>query len=930
MRYRIYILYISLVMTLSCCLPTLAQKRVYDEKHPIIIAGDWDKPPYEYQNDHGEPAGSNIDMMQAIMKQLGYPCKFVLKEWGNAIKAFERGEADLILANSNRFRSAPYCHSHHVINYYRMRALMLGDTVPPISVKQLVEGGVVLKPSDFTLAYFLVEDSSYIRRIDFQSPKVALLGLRDKDYKYFVWGEEPLKWKLKEFSMEHEKLILNEVKIPVSQIQVIGRDQALINAIDDVYARLKQSGEIEAIKQHWLHPEDENRLPDLSLTAYIILGIIILTIFCYLLNRLAQSHVRKAARHSTELNEMMLKALHMGRFYVMQYDIHHQRFTNLYGSFLPKDGMSLKEFVDHIHPSEQEEFMKKMDMMIQGREHKTAIDKRWNIGTAEQPQWLNFSGHSMIEYDDYGHPAYIINTINDITKDVEGARTAHEMIRKYDRLTNIPSLSMSFYNKKGELIAVNDSMKELCEFNKPENERFFRLSNMFEIPIFRDTIPRDHKDSTSACHRMEKPNKDGKDTYIEYDIRPLLDEHGEIFNYIISAIDVTEARDRDLDMHKMNREIQEAVKQTNQLELQLQYILENTNMYVFQIDFQNRLISYTRQLSSPEYVKTFEEYSDCVFDAEKESAMKGLEDKEIWRKQMSFDRHFKKPLVGEGNTDHWYNISSIPILDEQGQIKGAFGILRDITQQLEAQRKLKEETLRAESSGQQKSMFLASMTHELRTPLNSIVGFSDLLRTIDTPEERKEFIHIIRTHCDILLRLINDILEASNISDTLMQIVPEEVDFAQEFDLMCQTLEQRVDNPNVAFIKDNPYQKLVTVLDKGRIQQIITNFVTNAVKYTTEGHIRVGYREETKELDGEKKTGLYFYCEDTGSGIPEEKQDAVFERFVKLNEFVQGTGLGLSICKNIVERCEGQIGVSSEVGKGSTFWFWIPVNIYNK
>jgi hypothetical protein len=98
----------------------------------------------------------------------------------------------------------------------------------------------------------------------------------------------------------------------------------------------------------------------------------------------------------------------------------------------------------------------------------------------------------MIEYDDYGHPAYIINTINDITKDVEGARTAHEMIRKYDRLTNIPSLSMSFYNKKGELIAVNDSMKELCEFDKPENERFFRLSNMFEIPILRDVYSRVH------------------------------------------------------------------------------------------------------------------------------------------------------------------------------------------------------------------------------------------------------------------------------------------------------------------------------------------------------------------------------------------------------------------------------------------------------
>lgn len=930
MRYRIYILYISLVMTLSCCLPTLAQKRVYDEKHPVIIAGDWDKPPYEYQNDQGEPAGSNIDVMRAIMEQLGLPCKFVLKEWGNAIKAFERGEADLIFANTSRYRKAPYHSTRNVINYNRIRALMIGDSVPSLSIQQLVKEGVVLKPSDFTLAYFLAKDSSYINHIDFQSPKVALLGLHDKDYKYFVWGEEPLKWKIREFNMENEGFILNDVNIPVSQIHIIGRDEDLINDIDDVYSRLKQSGEIENINHKWQHHEEDDGLPNISLTAYIILGIILLTIFCYLLNRLAQSHVRKAARHSTELNEMMLKALHMGRFYVMQYDIAHQRFTNHYGSFLPKDGMSLKDFVDHIHPTEQQEFMKKMDQMIKGLEQKTAIEKRWNIGTPEHPQWLNFKGHSMVEYDDYGHPVYIINTINDITKDVKGAKNAREMIRRYERLTNIPQLSMSFYNKKGELIAVNESMKELCEFDKPENERFFRLSNMFEIPIFRDIFPRDNKEARSACHRMEKPNKDGKDTYIEYDIRPLLDEKGEIFNYIISAIDVTEARNRDLDMHKMNREIQEAVKQTNQLELQLQYILENTNMYVFQIDFQKRLISYTRQLSSPEYVKTFEEYYDCVFDSEKESAMKGLENKEIWRQQMSFDRHFKKPLVGEGDTDHWYNISSIPILDEQGQIKGAFGILRDITQQLEAQRKLKEETLRAESSGQQKSMFLASMTHELRTPLNSIVGFSDLLRTIDTPEERKEFIHIIRTHCDILLRLINDILEASNISDTLMQIIPKEVDFAQAFDMMCQTLEQRVDNPNVAFQKDNPYQKLITVLDMGRIQQIVTNFVTNAVKYTTEGHIRVGYREETREKDGEKRTGIYVYCEDTGNGIPEEKKDAVFERFVKLNEFVQGTGLGLSICKNIVERCEGQIGVNSEIGNGSTFWFWIPVIIYNK
>ena len=235
---------------------------------------------------------------------------------------------------------------------------------------------------------------------------------------------------------------------------------------------------------------------------------------------------------------------------------------------------------------------------------------------------------------------------------------------------------------------------------------------------------------------------------------------------------------------------------------------------------------------------------------------------------------------------------------------------------MEAQQKLKDETLRAEESGKMKAAFLANMTHEIRTPLNAIVGFSDLLPVVEEHSERMEFIRIIRNNCDMLMRLINDILEASNVGQALA-IQPEQVDFAKVFDDICQTLAQRVDEAGVQFIKDNPYDTFPATLDKGRIQQVLTNFTTNAIKYTHEGHIKVGYREQ----DG----GIYFYCEDTGAGIPKDKQAAVFERFVKLNDFVQGTGLGLSICKAIAERCEGKIGVDSEgEGHGSTFWMWIP------
>ncbi|MBQ9230647.1 MAG: transporter substrate-binding domain-containing protein [Prevotella sp.] len=916
---------ITLVILLIASLPINAQRSYegkYDKEHPLIIAGDWDKPPYEYQNDRGEPAGSNIDVMRAVMKQLGIPCKFLLKEWGNAIKAFERGEADLILANAHRYKKAPYYYSRNIINYNRIRVLMRGDTIPSLSLRQLIEGGVVLKPSDYTLAYFLAEDADYINHIEFQSPKVAMLGLRDNDYKFFVWGEEPLKWKMKELGFGQEDFALNEINIPVSDIHVIGRDKDLINEIDDIYSRLKQSGEVEAINTRWFHPEKISVRQQIPMSVIIILAIILLVAFCYLLTRLAQSHAKKASHNSMELNEMMYKALHLGRFYVMQYDIANNQFTNRYGTFLPNKGMSLEEFVAHIHPKEQEEFKNKMNLMETGREQKTSIDKRWNTGTAENPKWLNFKGHSLVEYDDYGHPTYIINTINDITENIEEEKTAHDLVKKYERLSNMPQLAMSFYNKNGSLIDANDSMKALCEFDKPENERYFRHSSMFDIPIFHDIYPQGSKEAKAACQRMDKPYAD-KDTYIEYEVRPLLDEQGNVINYIVSAMDATEEHDRDVSMHKMNHEVQTAINQMNQLEQQLQYILKNTNMYVWRLNYDKKTIEYTRYLRKSEHTITFEEYYDCVDDDERSAVKKGLETPNMWDKPFYLERHFKKPLFSTEGSEKWYNISGFPIRNEQGDVNSTFGIIRDITEQKESEQKLKEETLRAENSGQQKSMFLASMTHELRTPLNSIVGFSDLLRSIDAPEERKEFIRIIRTNCDILLRLISDIIEAANISDTQIQILPKEVDFAKEFDTMCQSLAQRVQEAKVEFIKKNPHTKLQTVLDKGRIQQVITNFVTNAVKYTQEGHICVGYRIDMRF----GKKGIFVYCEDTGSGIPKDKQEMVFERFVKLNDFVQGSGLGLAICKSIVEQCGGQIGVDSEVGKGSTFWFWIPADI---
>ena len=275
------------------------------------------------------------------------------------------------------------------------------------------------------------------------------------------------------------------------------------------------------------------------------------------------------------------------------------------------------------------------------------------------------------------------------------------------------------------------------------------------------------------------------------------------------------------------------------------------------------------------------------------------------------------PLEGSEHSDTRHVIvNGMPIRDASGKITAYSGLRRDVTDLIHTQHKLELETERALQSDKLKSAFLANMSHEIRTPLNAIVGFSGLLQETVDAEERAEYIRIINANNELLLNLINDILDLSRIESGEVTLHREVFDWAAYFVSLSASLQQRSANPEVQFITESPYAECKVCLDRSRLAQICTNFTTNSIKHTHKGYIKVGY----VYVDG----GIRIYTEDTGSGIPAEKQYLVFQRFEKLNPFVQGTGLGLSICKAIVDACGGKIGFTSQEGKGSNFWAWIP------
>ena len=240
----------------------------------------------------------------------------------------------------------------------------------------------------------------------------------------------------------------------------------------------------------------------------------------------------------------------------------------------------------------------------------------------------------------------------------------------------------------------------------------------------------------------------------------------------------------------------------------------------------------------------------------------------------------------------------------------------DITELKETERKLIAARDKAEELDRLKSAFLANMSHEIRTPLNAIVGFSSLLTETEDMKDRKQYMAIVQENTELLLQLISDILDLSKMESGAFEFVKSDTDVNLLCSEIIRSLRMKVP-AGVELVFEECLPGCHVWADKNRLNQVISNFINNALKFTFSGSITLGYYRQT---DGY----LRFYVHDTGMGIPKNKIKTVFDRFVKLNSFVHGTGLGLSICKSLVEQMGGTIGVESEEGEGSCFWFTYP------
>lgn len=487
------------------------------------------------------------------------------------------------------------------------------------------------------------------------------------------------------------------------------------------------------------------------------------------------------------------------------------------------------------------------------------------------------------------------------------------------------SVGLELYDKDGLMIDVNYSRLRSMGIKDKKDILGY---NLFNYTSFSDEIKEQIRkgetvrfmakyDFDDLC-RLFPTNLSGI-KFFEITVSFVHNDKSEITNYMVITQDITE---RVLWQNKYDNLYEEVVRSKKELlesEQRMIHLIRQNELVLNNI---NSGLAYIAN----DYIVQWENISLCSKSLSYEAYKKGepcyltAHNRTTPCENCVMQRARKsgqvESILFNLDNKHVIEVFATPIFNEQGDVDGVVIRVDDVTERQHMIGELEKARSRAEQSDKLKSAFLANMSHEIRTPLNAIVGFSDLLMVTEDQEEKEEFIQIINANNELLLKLINDILDLSKIEAGSVELKYENFDLAVYFNELAASMHRRVVNPQVRLVPVNPYEACTVRLDKNRLAQILTNFVTNAIKYTSKGTIEMGY----EKID----ENIRLYVRDTGIGIPEDKKDKVFHRFEKLDEFAQGTGLGLSICKAIVEACRGEIGFESEFDKGSLFWAVLP------
>ena len=892
--------------------------REFTEEHPLVYEDSWDLWPYAYLNDNGDPVGYNIDLLKLIFKRLGIPYQIKLRPTSLALNDLKAGRADVMCGMDAHFHNDYAQFGKSVIQIFTHSVLhRKSEPVTVKTVEDLAHQKVLVHDGSFS-HHLMIRHGWGNNAVPYNDMQQAVHLLHNEPGHQIVWNTLSLKFLIRKF--RYEELELTPVNIQHGEYKFMSNNPRLLHQMDSVYSILNAEGSLQPIQNKWFYPEKK----DTGIPSWIWMVIAALLLFTlvsllfYAGYRRKERRMTKTLRSSNRRLALILKTSHV-RIWV--YHVAAMTITEFDENGRQKGELLtpnyffyslLKDDFDRIQQALADISMKNVDELT--------LDVQAKEGTQGALRSLTIA-LSVLRRDKNGKPMDIIGTTSDVTEEKLRQRQTKDAMLRYKMVFNNSMVDIVAYNGDGVIIDLNekarrafpnglDSILEakisLPDVLGSDFEDIEQMEYTYVTQLLR--WPGDER-ALSRLLKREKMN-------YELQMLPLRDAAGRLQSVFGTGRNVTELADSYRSLQENIAQLQQANENLNKYIRNIDYVLKNGGVRVVIYSLDTHTMTIFSEVGKPQLTLTSTRALTLVSDESKRVALQGFRNMDS-RTRSTVEASVKTVLRhrdAERSFPLCFYLSLVPTYDASGQVNGYFGMCRDQSELKATEERLAVEAERAKEVETVKNAFLRNMSYQIRTPLNSVVGFAELFEMEHEQADEPLFVKEINDNASLLLELINDILFLSRLDAQMIDIKKETVNFSELFESRCQTAFFHHQNPDVKFVVDSSYERLMVDVDMQNIGIIIDQILANAAEHTETGQVRASY-----DYTGED---LIMTFQDTGCGMSAEQQEHIFERFATTGS--RGTGLGLNICLELARQMGGKVKVHSEQGKGTIVWVTIP------
>ena len=892
-------------------------QNIYTSKHPLIVEGLWNFGPFSFLDEDRKPMGIDIDMTKYLLDKLNIPYVIKLKYREDVKEDLRQGKAQLSWDSFTNENQKEFKFCKQSITYLIHAVAYRKNEMPIKNFKELSNADVIICNGSSTQDR--IQNAGWGQNAKvYENMRMAMNELNRRNTDYVVWNSLSLKYIKKTCHFDSIEIANIEGMTP-SPYKFMGTDSLLLHKIDSVFADEYAKGNLVPIYDKWFYTNKYQFLPKWIFVVSAFICFIFIVVVLY--------HIIYRIRISKEKNKIRINdgrlalAIKSGKIKMWYFDVKKMRMFRLDKKNVRKRGTDLSDFGHIISDNNFKSMKNKLKLLIDGNKDMVQDIFKTSLYSCDGEMRVYQVVANVIEKDKYGKAVRIIGINKDITEHYERKAKEKQMFLKYKNIFNSAMVAISYIDSNGVYADVNEKW---CQFFNIKNKRAFLETHPTVMSMWGENCDFDESEEPfwgiRGCDIPANEESNIREAapashnMIENRILPIINNQGKFIGASSSFADITENFES---LRSLKNYLAKTKNTTNEIKVytdNINLILKSCGIRMFWLDKKTFFFKI-----SDEVKKEGQMYNKSLWFTLLSDDSKIKIEKLLQQIRNGLDEGFSitAEVCTEQKKDVHYKFVGTPVRDSKGKVKSFFGLVIDVTELAETQKKLEEKKKEAQNADLLKSAFLKNMSHEIRTPLQAVIGFSELLSEEHDEKEESFFVGEIKRNTNMLLKIVNEILLLSKLDAGMVKPKQEPCDMALLLKSRCDIASTKIKNKNVELIcMKNVNETCTVATDSGLITRILDNLIDNAVRFTDTGYIKVNF--------GYEEGLLMLFVEDTGCGIDNNMQTRIFDRFVKEENNEGGSGLGLSFCKVIAELMGGSIHLDSKKNKGTTVWVRIP------